>query len=105
MHVYIYIKKLKCDELHIQHNKFLVHVLNLLCYLVNYSYYDNCKEIDEVLNLLINLLDGESDAPGLGIHKLMIIVCIDLHLLCIFDNIGRRTSTPANRAVFAVKKK
>ena len=70
----IYIKKLQCDEQHIEHNKFLAHCLDLLRHLLNYGYYkyhykdgcytDNYKDIDEVLNLVINLLDGKSDSPG-----------------------------------------
>ena len=52
---------IECDEQHIAHNEVLAQILDLLCHLVNYGYYDDQEDIDVILVPLFELLDGRSD--------------------------------------------
>ena len=74
------LKKLQCNVQNIPHNEFLAHVLDLLCNLLNYGYYGDYEEVDEALDLLINLLDGESDSPGQDKSGKLIIIAYILQL-------------------------
>ena len=60
---------LVCDEQHIAHNEVLAQILGLLYHLVNYGYYDDQKDIDDILAPLFVLLDGKSDTNGEGKTK------------------------------------
>ena len=53
---------MKCDDQHIAHNEVLAKILDLLCHLVNYGYYDDQEDIDELLTPLFELLDGRKEA-------------------------------------------
>ena len=65
-----------CDDQHIPHNEVLAKILDLLCHLVNYGYYDDQKDINAVLGPLIELLDGSTDISGHnGTDRLMCDVC------------------------------
>ena len=75
---------MKCDEQHIPHNEVLAQILDLLCHLVNYGYYDDQKDINELLTPLFKLLDGKNDSWS--------------------NKLERIEDNEANRAVFAVKK-
>ena len=93
----------------------LAQILDLLCHLVNYGYYDDTKDIEDVLTPLINLLDGKSDSPGHSGETISTITCIMVVIDASFPlagekdeewiQQGRMKNTAANRAVFAVKMK
>ena len=53
-----------CDDQHIPHNEVLAQILDLLCHLVNYGYYDDQQDISDVLIPLFELLDGRTDSSG-----------------------------------------
>ena len=62
-----------CDEQHIADNEVLTQILDLQCHLVKYGYYDNQKNVDDVLVPLFKLLDGTSDKSGESIFLLLYI--------------------------------
>ena len=65
-HCFLLYQVLVCDEEHIAHNEVLAQILDLLCHLVNYGYYDDQGDIDDVLHPLFELLNGKTDSPGNG---------------------------------------
>ena len=68
-----------CDEQHIADNEVLTQILDLQCHLVKYGYYDNQKNVDDVLVPLFELLDGMSDKSsksGESIFLLLYNCCI-----------------------------
>ena len=44
----------------------LAQILDLLCHLVNYGYYDDQSDINDLLDPLFELLDGRTDSAGKG---------------------------------------
>ena len=50
-------------------NSILAQVLGILAFLVDYGVYDTDDEVLEIVNLLISIIDGKSDANSLGESK------------------------------------
>ena len=89
--------------------------------MVKYGYYDDPRDIDEVLKFLISLLDGSNDVPFPSEQFYFDSLYIDMTQflqILYFDSLdsdpitlesfrsaGRYQNTAANRAVFAVKEK
>ena len=44
-------------------NYLIIQVLGLLHLLVNYGYYSNLNDINELMDPLVSLLDGKDDKP------------------------------------------
>ena len=57
---------LVCDVQHSIYNEVLAQILDLLCHLVNYGYYDDQSDINDLLDPLFELLDGRTDSAGKG---------------------------------------
>lgn len=45
-------------------NSLLVKVLEMLAILVKYGYYDCTKDVDEILERLVSILNGFTDLPS-----------------------------------------
>lgn len=47
-------------------------ILDILCHLVRYGYYDDIEDVDELMGPLINLLNGQTDMSAM--RKCIIIM-------------------------------
>ena len=66
MYVSMCLQVLVCDVQHSNYNEVLAQILDLLCHLVNYGYYDDQSDINDLLDPLFELLDGRTDSAGKG---------------------------------------
>ena len=53
---------MRCEKEHIVHNEVIAKILDVLCHLVNYGYYDSMADVEEVLTPLVTMLEGKSVA-------------------------------------------
>lgn len=56
------------DDSHIAHNKVVAKILELLCQLVKFGYYDSQADMNGIIIPLLNLLDNDDDRQGIYIN-------------------------------------
>lgn len=86
-------------------NSIIAQVLGILAFLVDYGVYNTDDEVLEIVNILISILDGESDVTSSG-ESTTITIMIKIvtgNVLEINKNKRCSSDTPGNKIIFKIK--